>query len=993
MMSVLRIALTGILFFVLGSCTVNHSPLNDVSKPLKSSVDQGAVQEGTVEQTGEVIVQQSLNDRRHYRFLQLENNLKVLLISDPDTDKSAASLSVGVGSFQNPQDRPGLAHFLEHMLFLGTEKYPEPGEYQAYISEHGGSHNAYTSMEETNYFFDVDANYLLPVLDRFSQFFVAPRLNQDYVDREQNAVESEYRLRIKEDNLREWDVLRELVNSDHPLSKFSVGNLDTLADRQGDPVREDLLAFYQHYYSANLMNLVVLGRENLDSLQRAVESRFAAVPNRNVIIEEKPVPLFKQQLPLSVMIKPVQEKRELFLLFPTPPIRAYWRTKPLDYLGHLLGNEEQGTLLMSLKSRGLAESLSAGTVYDSRVGAAFGISISLTAEGAQKTDQIEQQVFAWLELVKSRGIASWRYRELTNLGEIAFSFAEKKDPVTYVRQLSSSLHELPPAEVLRSPSSFYDFDAAVIEAFADYLTADNALITLVSPDVEADTETRLYNAPYRVEAVSANQLDAWQYPSTTDLRLPEPNPYIPDQLVLNTGESSPLPVKIESEKGSSLWFYQDKLFGTPKAVFDVRIGTPLSNSVKGQAMTDLYLALVRDQLVPEVYPAHLAGLGFNLSRWENGVAFSLEGYSQKQPVLLGTVLAAMKNPDWKPQRFERVKAALLREWRNSTTDGPMNQVFSQFSPLLRHMSHPLQRAAALEDVSLDELRSFANRLFRRGHSRFYAGGNLASRVAGTMMEKTLSVLGIGVDGDARLEYRVRKLMPTDLEYLVAVDHNDSALILYIQGDEDSLRERARLALLQMVTSAPFYTSLRTEKQLGYQVGNTIAHLNRVPGLIFYIQSPVATSDRLQQEVNRFLVDFSETVAAMTDEDLNRIRSSVLANIEEAPKNLGELANRHLESLDLDYEGFDFRSRLAREVREVGLEELKQAYMTLLPEQRRALWVLSLPVTPGQEGDGIARRRIDRGDGSSEGEGEVLARSETVDVLENSGNSPMFRYAQ
>ena len=75
-----------------------------------------------------------------------------MLISDPTTDKAAAALDVYVGSYQNPIERQGLAHFLEHMLFLGTKQYPQPGAYQTFISEHGGSYNASTGFEHTNYF-------------------------------------------------------------------------------------------------------------------------------------------------------------------------------------------------------------------------------------------------------------------------------------------------------------------------------------------------------------------------------------------------------------------------------------------------------------------------------------------------------------------------------------------------------------------------------------------------------------------------------------------------------------------------------------------------------------------------------------------------------------------------------------------------------------------------------------------------------------------------
>lgn len=51
--------------------------------------------------------------------------MRVLLVSDPTTERSAASMSVGVGHMSDPDNVPGLAHFLEHMLFLGTEKYPD----------------------------------------------------------------------------------------------------------------------------------------------------------------------------------------------------------------------------------------------------------------------------------------------------------------------------------------------------------------------------------------------------------------------------------------------------------------------------------------------------------------------------------------------------------------------------------------------------------------------------------------------------------------------------------------------------------------------------------------------------------------------------------------------------------------------------------------------------------------------------------------------------
>ncbi|WP_373182845.1 insulinase family protein, partial [Halomonas campaniensis] len=186
-----------------------------------------APQEGVAEAITPIV---SPHDTRDYRVLTLENGLTALLVSDPEADKAAASMNVSVGSAQDPEDLAGLAHFLEHMLFLGTEPFPEADAYQGYITRHGGSHNAFTAPQDTNYFFDIDPAALEGALDRFSQFFVSPLFNADRLESERNIVHSEYMARIRDDGRRENDVLNELLNPDNPTTGFSVGSRETLAD-------------------------------------------------------------------------------------------------------------------------------------------------------------------------------------------------------------------------------------------------------------------------------------------------------------------------------------------------------------------------------------------------------------------------------------------------------------------------------------------------------------------------------------------------------------------------------------------------------------------------------------------------------------------------------------------------------------------------------------------------------------------------------------------
>jgi insulysin len=70
------------------------------------------------------------------------------------------------GFLSDPWELPGLAHFLEHMLFLGTEKYPCENEYYKYLKEHNGSADAFTRAEHTTFYFDVAPEHLNGALDR-----------------------------------------------------------------------------------------------------------------------------------------------------------------------------------------------------------------------------------------------------------------------------------------------------------------------------------------------------------------------------------------------------------------------------------------------------------------------------------------------------------------------------------------------------------------------------------------------------------------------------------------------------------------------------------------------------------------------------------------------------------------------------------------------------------------------------------------------------------
>ena len=227
------------------------------------------------------IQNKSTSDKNSYHLITLPNHLKVLLVSDPQAERYSASLSVKVGSFHDPKNQQGLAHFLEHMLFLGTEKFPEPGNYQSYINTHGGSHNAYTSTDTTNYYFDITPSAYEGALDRFSQFFISPLFSDELAQREKNAVDAEYKAKLKDENRRNNQALKTLTNPDHPYSHFTVGSLETLKDRPGSPLRKQLLTLYKNNYYAENMALVLVANLPYSQLAALAKDYFSGISNHH----------------------------------------------------------------------------------------------------------------------------------------------------------------------------------------------------------------------------------------------------------------------------------------------------------------------------------------------------------------------------------------------------------------------------------------------------------------------------------------------------------------------------------------------------------------------------------------------------------------------------------------------------------------------------------------------------------------------------------------
>lgn len=802
----------------------------------------------------------SPNDTNKYRYLTLANGIRVLLIHDSSAQKSAAALAVNVGHFDDPQDREGLAHYLEHMLFLGTEKYPKVGEFQSYINQHGGSNNAWTGTEHTCFFFDVTPNAFESGLDRFSQFFTAPLFNSEALDKERQAVESEYKLKLKDDSRRLYQVHKELVNPEHPFSKFSVGNLETLGDRDGQSIRDEIVAFHFEQYSADLMTLAITGPQQLDQLESWCIEKFTAIPNHHLIDKQIEVPYCDEQSTgIMVNVEPVKEIRKLIMTFPMPSMDQHYQSKPLSYFAHLLGYEGSGSLMLALKGQGWITSLSAGGGTSGSNYREFTVSCALTPKGLEHTDEIIQAVFSYLNLIKKDGMAEWRYLEKQAVLESAFRFQEPTRPLDLVSHLVINMQHYGEKDVIYGDFMMNHYDEPLLNTLFEFFAPENLRTTLVAKGYDYPNRAKWYFTPYGITEFSDRQKEFFLQTSQLDFSLPEKNPFICfdlDPKEIETPHETPQ--VLEELPGFKLWHLQDVEFRVPKGVIYIAIDSPHAvanprNIVKTRLCVEMFL----DSLATDTYQAEIAGMGYNMYAHQGGVTLTISGFSQKQPELMQLILSRFAERDFSATRFDNIKQQLLRNWQNSAQDRPISQLFNALTGILQPNNPPYSALVeALETIEVDELASFVDAILAELHVEMFVYGDWTKADAlslGSTLKDALRV------HNQQYEEALRPLVMLgkngSFQREVFCDQEDSATVLYYQCDDTSPRSIALYSLANHLMSATFFHEIRTKQQLGYMVGTGNLPLNRHPGIALYVQSPNAAPIELIRSIDEFLNAF------------------------------------------------------------------------------------------------------------------------------------------
>lgn len=900
-------------------------------------------------------------DDRSYRYIQLPNNLKALIINDPSTDKAAAAIDVNIGAFEDPEQLPGLAHFCEHLLFMGSKKFPDENEYSSFLSKHGGSSNAYTGAQNTNYYFEINYEHLHGALDRFSGFFTGPLFNKESTDKEINAVDSENKKNLQNDLWRLYQLDKSLTNLKHPYHKFSTGNLITLGENPkkiGLNIRDELLNFYNKSYSANLMKLCILGREDLDTLSDWAYDLFKDIKTLDRDLPEYNSKILNNDnLQKIIKVKPVKELRKLEISFMVPDCDQSWKSQPPHFLSHLIGHEGSGSLLAHLKELGYANELSAGGHTVSKDNAFFSIDIDLTKDGLDNYEKVIFNVFQYIEMLKKELPKDWVFIELQEISNSCFKFKQKGNPSNTVSTLAKALEkEYIPANHVLATDLMIENEPDMVVKYVNSLTVENSRITLISKDIETDLKEKWYGTDYKIVDYPADLISGITNAGLNDnLRLPRPNEFIATNFEVNKPKEIdsiiPLeePLLMKDDKINKIWYKKDDRFWQPRGYIYVSIKLPNTQSCLSNSMlSTLYVQLVNDSLKDLQYDASCANSHVSFSKTNQGLDLTIYGFNDKLYTILKEFLYGIQHFTPNETRFNIFKDKTIQNLQNLMFEVPYSQVSSVYNSVINEKSWSIEdKLNMVKKLTFEQLTKFIPTMFEESFSEILIHGNIKSNEVKDI-EKLVELHFKGKESiDSQLENkRLRSyLIPKGKTYryettLKDKENVNSCIQHVIQIDIYKEELSAKSGLFAQMLHEPCFDTLRTKEQLGYVVFSSSLNNHGTSNIRILVQSEHTTS-YLEWRIDEFYKAFGEILKSMSDDDFMKHKDALCKSLLQKYKNMNEESSRFAAAIYLGDYNFTHRQRKAALVSKVTKEEMIEFFETYIIGDEAAKVIIHL----------------------------------------------------
>ncbi len=871
--------------------------------------------------------QQKQETKRQIETMTLTNGLTVHLTHDPDANNSAAALAVNVGFFDDPKDKAGMAHYLEHMLFLGTEKFPITGSYKKFLTTNGGRSNAYTTVDHTNYFFQIQHGAFDGALDRFSDFFKAPLFDTAYAAREVKAVDEEHQNSIRSDGWRKMFLKNQVSEPGHPISAFGGGSKETLG---GGFNRDALLEFFNTHYSAKNMKLSFISNLPLSEQKELVEKHFAKIPGFEVapktIDPDYRKPLTDKYRLLE--IEAVKDIRVMDLEFPTIRLADYNDSKPSSIISAALGNEGKGSLLSKLKEEGLAAGLSASGGGSHPDINAMSISVGLTPKGLENRERVLELIFSYIDMLKTEGMQKYTFDESSAMTTIHHNWKTPQEGMGYASSTASRMLNFDADEVLTKPFQLDKYAPDAYQKILDTMTPENMLVTVQAQGLKTDKFAPHYGTPYALNEIGGDSFELLANPKKIKgLTYPQVNPFIPQNLTLqkpDNAAASEKPHLVVDTDLAKVWSQFDTQFNQPKVSLSLKLETPLIyNNVDNFVRSQLLQACAMEGMSEQAYPLQSAGVGYGLDMGRKGVTIHVGGYTEKMDELIKFVSKNITACNIDEDSFSLIKDRFVRGLKNRKLGPASGRAYDYSSKLLFNIYADKEKMKAVESLTVKDIQDYAKKLFSEVRITGAAYGNWNDKDVIAAVDTLVTALDSKPLPEGSMpEIQIEKFEKgKNHVFSKQVIDSNNALLYMLQAGKNSPKRMTALQIVNSVISSNFYTELRSKKQMGYIVQSDPQKMEDSLFLNFMIQSSYGPV-KVQEEVDAWKKDTMKLFDNLSDKELESHKESLAKQFTQKRNSLSDVQSEIFYFVTEENADFGYFNKLAEATRNLTREDVR-----------------------------------------------------------------------
>ncbi len=813
-------------------------------------------------------------------LLHLANGLPVRLLHLPGAQCASAFIRVAAGSHDAPLQYPGLAHFLEHMVFLGSSGFSAQDGLLAFVRGCAGEVNASTRERHTEYFFEVPANKLADGLARLCDMLARPLLEVTAQLREREVLQAEFVARGQDRNTLCDAALGQALAYGHPFAAFHAGNRDSLKVEHA-AFQVALEDFHQRFYQAGQMQLVLAGPQPLTELRQLAQQHAGVLRAAPALLQSMAPAL----LPLRCSALRLQVPaglRQMSLYFALQGLPSGY-LQALDFLEVWLCHEVADGLLDTLRSRGWCDAIALRRVYQHGDQALLCIDLQLSETcNADNRASLRSALFDWLSFFRDQDdwqpwrqeyarMASVRLRQATPL-QLTRYWSERRhaDGQLGSEQLWALRHllgQLQPAQLLELLSSTEPVEAQRRVGFTLNLCEQ----TPVSAIVE------YWN---------------WRMPAPNPLLQPSP-PAVPISVALDSPGLRFLPAPAAVEEGADAALYLHWRFAQtpPEGLFEV-----------------LQIALRAN-----VQLAKQAGVQVRFEQQDGGWQLLLNGSPAVFPALLADLARVLVHPP-------------NLAWGQGMRRHREQALHASNEPLVRQLWHRLPELFQARPGDGYKLLPTPNALAHSWLTARYQGvavGMPAALRVGIQAQLAL------LPGQGRVEPLTSKQAQPGWHWRDALTGGTQAalVLFYPLPDRQPLTEVAWRLLAQWLES-PFFQRLRSELQLGYAIFCGFRQVAGLPGLLFAVQSPSASVGEISAHIEAFLQAQNERLALIDHAQLQLLRNNLLEQLQTQAQSVAGLADQAWLAQQRGLAA-DWNSQLQTQLRQLQPEHLRHAHGLLL----------------------------------------------------------------